>query len=181
MSRWEAMRREHAFRDADKMRALSVPPLTLPPHTPSTMEKHLYSHSLAPPFAQTPGGKYTNSGTSAASDCVLMEGWLLIPPQDKPVTPGILAFDNLWRPIYAFLTPRYLGVIPDPDRNETLLACYVADINIVERLSEDERQGFEPFCLGLADGSHLFFAATQPLESSLWVFKLECSSPFTLA
>lgn len=110
---------------------------------------------------------------STRSHFIALQGWLLVPPQDKVITPGILAFDNLWKPVYAFLTPHYLGVIPGPGREETLLACHVLDVAKSERLDGHERTGFAPFRLELVDGKHLFFATTEPLESSSWILKLE--------
>lgn len=119
---------------------------------------------------------------STRSHFIALQGWLLVPPRDKAITPGILAFDNLWKPVYAFLTPHYLGVVPDPASKETLLACHVSDVAKSERLDGHERRaGFAPFRLELVDGKHLFFATTEPLESSLWIVKLESVSLSGLA
>lgn len=51
--------------------------------------------------------------------------------------------------------------------------CHVADVSKSERLDGHERTGFAPFRLELVDGKHLAFATTEPLESSLWILKLE--------
>lgn len=89
-----------------------------------------------------------------------------MPPQDRPITPGLLAFDNLWTPAYAYLTPAALEIIEAEGMSDRILfTCAVADLIRVERFADQDRPGFEPFCLHLANG--------QPLEGALWALKLE--------
>lgn len=102
------------------------------------------------------------------------QGPLLLPPQDRPITPGLLAFDNLWTPAYAYLTPAALEIIEAEGMSDRVLfICAVADLIRVERFADQDRPGFEPFCLHLANGEEILLAARQPLEGALWALKLE--------
>ncbi|BGP56802.1 hypothetical protein JCM8202v2_004433 [Rhodotorula sphaerocarpa] len=105
---------------------------------------------------------------------LLMQGPLLLPPQDRPITPGLLAFDNLWKPVYAHLIPTTLEVIEaEGTSDRVLFTCALADLIRVERFADQDRPGFEPFCLHLAHGEEILLAARQPLEGALWALKLD--------
>ncbi|POY74477.1 hypothetical protein BMF94_2476 [Rhodotorula taiwanensis] len=104
---------------------------------------------------------------------ILAQGWLLLPPLDRPMTDGLLAFNDLWTPAYALLTPHDLTVRLEDGSGSPSLAFEVAEVVSVERLSKHERSGFEPFCVSLVDGSHFFAAASDHLGGAFWALKIE--------
>ncbi|GAA6002571.1 uncharacterized protein JCM10292_007736 [Rhodotorula paludigena] len=160
---WERRRREEERAQESPGVDVVAAPATLVASSSGTQLESL------PPDWSDPAA---SSVSPLAPEPVLLEGWLLLPPVERPFTPGLLSFPDLWQAFYAVLTPSQLFLVSPPADVPTL-AYSICEVARTVRLTQHNCDGFEPFCIELKNGDKLYFAGVQALDGALWSLKLD--------